>query len=111
MCMLTIIDTIAILQLFAFKPATNNNIKPIAGLRPATLLVAGLINNCYKSFCVFDFAQPAWNGRLSEVEARLNSFRSAIAVISSELVFNYDRNYIFYRCDFPINLLRILFDK
>ena len=34
------------LQLFAFKPATNNNIKPIAGLRPATLLVAGLINNC-----------------------------------------------------------------
>ena len=34
------------LQLFAFKPATNNNIKPIAGLRPATHLVAGLINNC-----------------------------------------------------------------
>ena len=34
------------LQQFAFKPATNKNIKPIAGLRPATLLVAGLINNC-----------------------------------------------------------------
>ena len=32
------------LQQFAFKPATNKNIKPIAGLRPATLLVAGLIN-------------------------------------------------------------------
>jgi len=35
-----------VLQQFAFKIATNKNIKPIAGLCPATLLVAGLINNC-----------------------------------------------------------------
>ena len=45
-----------VLQLFAFKPATNNNIKPIAGLRPATLLVAGLINNCCKKlYRLFEF--------------------------------------------------------
>ena len=31
------------IQLFAFKPATNNNIKPIAGLCPATLVVMGLV--------------------------------------------------------------------
>ena len=37
------------LQQFAFKPTTNNNIKPIAGLRPATLSVVDLINNCCKS--------------------------------------------------------------
>jgi hypothetical protein len=29
------------LQQFALKPATNKNIKPIAGLRPATLFVVG----------------------------------------------------------------------
>ena len=34
------------IQQFAFKLATNKNIKPIAGLRPATLFVAGLIYNC-----------------------------------------------------------------
>ena len=34
------------LQQFAFKSATNKNIKPIAGLCPATLFVVGLINNC-----------------------------------------------------------------
>ena len=38
-----------VLQQFAFKPTTNNNIKPFAGLRPATILVVGLINNCCKS--------------------------------------------------------------
>ena len=37
------------LQQFAFKPTTNNNIKPFAGLRPATLVVMGLINNCCRS--------------------------------------------------------------
>jgi hypothetical protein len=37
------------LQQFAFKPATNKNIKPIAGLRPATLLVVGLSDNCCKT--------------------------------------------------------------
>jgi len=37
------------LQQFAFKPATNKNIKPIVGLRSATLLVVSLINNCYNS--------------------------------------------------------------
>ena len=36
------------LQEFAFKPATNKNIKPIAGLRPATLLMAVLIEQCCK---------------------------------------------------------------
>ena len=35
-------------QQFAFKPTINNNIKPIAGLRPATLVVVGLINKCCK---------------------------------------------------------------
>ncbi len=34
------------LQQFAFKPTTNNSIKPFAGLRPATLVVVVLINNC-----------------------------------------------------------------
>jgi hypothetical protein len=34
------------LQQFSFKPATTKNIKPIAGLRPATLFVAHLIGNC-----------------------------------------------------------------
>ena len=33
------------IQQFAFKSATNKNIKPIAGLRPATLLVAGLLEH------------------------------------------------------------------
>ena len=33
------------LQQFAFKPATNKNIKPIAGLRPATPLVSGLLEH------------------------------------------------------------------
>ncbi|GBO55993.1 hypothetical protein APA_4199 [Pseudanabaena sp. lw0831] len=37
------------LQQFAFKPATNKNIKPIAGLRPATHFVVGLSDNC----CIF----------------------------------------------------------
>ena len=46
------------LQLFAFKSATNNDMKPIAGLRPATLLVAGLINNCGK----FVFNQGDFRG-------------------------------------------------
>ena len=27
------------IQQFVFKPITNNNIKPVAGLRPATLVV------------------------------------------------------------------------
>ena len=36
------------LQQFSFKPATTQNIKPIAGLRPATLFVAHLIGNCCK---------------------------------------------------------------
>ena len=39
------------LQQFAFKPATNENIKPIAGLRPATFLVAGLLEHG----CKFQF--------------------------------------------------------
>jgi len=34
-----------LLQQVTFKPTTNN-IKPVAGLRPATLVVVGLINNC-----------------------------------------------------------------
>ena len=42
--------SIEFLQQFAFKPATNKNIKPIAGLCPATLLVVGLINKCCKCF-------------------------------------------------------------
>jgi hypothetical protein len=37
------------LQQFAFKPATNKNIKPIAGLCPATLFVVDLSDNCCKS--------------------------------------------------------------
>jgi len=37
------------LQQFAFQLTTNKNIKPIAGLFPATLPVASLINNCCKS--------------------------------------------------------------
>ena len=32
-------------QQFAFKPATNKNIKLIVGLRPATFLVAGLLEH------------------------------------------------------------------
>jgi hypothetical protein len=36
------------IQQFSFKPATIKNIKPIAGLRPATLFVAHLIGNCCK---------------------------------------------------------------
>ena len=35
-------------QQFAFKLATNKNIKPIAGLRPATFLVAGLLEHSCK---------------------------------------------------------------
>jgi hypothetical protein len=34
------------LQQFSCKPATTKNIKPIAGLRPATLFVGYLIGNC-----------------------------------------------------------------
>ncbi|WP_201323938.1 hypothetical protein [Pseudanabaena sp. lw0831] len=37
------------LHQFAFKPATNKNIKPIVGLCPAPLLVAGLIEHCCKT--------------------------------------------------------------
>jgi len=37
------------LQQFAFKPTINNSTNPVAGLRPATLVVVvGLINNCCK---------------------------------------------------------------
>ena len=45
MPLFTQIVVIFYLQQFAFKPTTNNNIKPFAGLRPATLVVIGLINN------------------------------------------------------------------
>ena len=38
---------------FVFKPATNKNIKPVAGLCPATFLVVGLINNCCINFWAF----------------------------------------------------------
>ena len=41
---------LTMLQQFAFKPATNKNIKPIAGLRPATFLVAGLLEHGCKRF-------------------------------------------------------------
>gem|GEM_PF-2199956 len=37
------------LQQFAFKPTINNSTNPVAGLRPATLVVVvGLINNFCK---------------------------------------------------------------
>ena len=42
------------LQQFVFKSATNKNIKPVAGLYPATLLVVGLINNCCINFWAFE---------------------------------------------------------
>jgi hypothetical protein len=40
-------------QRFAFKFATNKNIKTIAGLRPAILLVTGLIEHWCKTKMIF----------------------------------------------------------
>jgi hypothetical protein len=50
-------DRSLFLQQFAFKPSTDKNIKPIAGLRPATLLVVGLSDNCCKTriFVIVDY--------------------------------------------------------
>jgi hypothetical protein len=45
------------LQQFSFKPATTKNIKPIAGLRPATLAVLAFM---------YDFRVPFDNNQMDD---------------------------------------------
>ena len=46
------------LQQFAFKPATNKNIRPIAGLCPETFLVTGLLKHGCKYLDIIKKPEP-----------------------------------------------------